>query len=59
VAKVEKTIAINAPIEKVFAYVDEPANLLEVWPSLVDVKDVERLPSGGSSAGSTRWPVYA
>lgn len=45
-AKVEKTITINAPVEKVFAFVDEPANLLEVWPSLVEVKDVERLPDG-------------
>lgn len=51
-AKVEKTITINAPVEKVFAFVDEPANLLEVWPSLVEVKDVERLPSGGSKF---RW----
>lgn len=52
-AKVEKTIIINAPVEKVFAFVDEPANLLEVWPSLVEVKDVERLPSGGSKFGWT------
>jgi uncharacterized protein YndB with AHSA1/START domain len=52
VAKVEKTISINAPVEKVFAYVDDPTNLLEIWPSLVDVKDVERLPSGGSKF---RW----
>ena len=29
-AKVEKTITINAPVEKVFAYVDDPANLVEV-----------------------------
>lgn len=47
-ARVEKTITIDAPVEKVFAYIDVPANLLEIWPSLVDVQDVERLPSGGS-----------
>jgi uncharacterized protein YndB with AHSA1/START domain len=52
VAKIEKTISIDAPVEKVFAYVDDPSNLLEIWPSLVDVKDVERLPSGGSKF---RW----
>jgi uncharacterized protein YndB with AHSA1/START domain len=51
VAKVEKTITIDAPVEKVFAYVDDPANLVEVWPSLVEVKDVERLPGGGSKFG--------
>ena len=53
-AKVEKTIAINAPIEKVFGYVEEPTNLPEIWPSLVEAKDVQRLPNGGTSF---RW-VY-
>jgi uncharacterized protein YndB with AHSA1/START domain len=50
-AKVEKTITIRAPVEKVCAYVDDPANLVEVWPSLTEVKDVERLPGGGSKFG--------
>ncbi len=53
-AKVEKTITINAPIEKVFGYVEEPTNLPEIWPSLVEAKDVQRLPNGGTSF---RW-VY-
>jgi len=53
-AKVEKTITINAPVEKVFGYVEEPANLPEIWPSLVEAKDVQRLPNGGTSF---RW-VY-
>ena len=48
-AKVEKTITINAPVEKVFGYVSEPTNLPEIWPSLVEVKDVHRLPNGGTS----------
>lgn len=51
----ETTITINAPVEKVFSYLhDEPTNLLEIWPSMVDVKDVQRLPNGGTSF---RW-VY-
>ena len=53
-AKVEKTITINAPVEKVFGYVEEPANLPEIWPSMVEAKDVQRLPNGGTSF---RW-VY-
>jgi uncharacterized protein YndB with AHSA1/START domain len=53
-AKVEKTITINAPVEKVFSYVEEPTNLLEYWPSMVEVKDVEPLPNGGTKF---RW-VY-
>jgi ligand-binding SRPBCC domain-containing protein len=47
-AKSGKTIAINAPVEKVFSYIDEPTNLLEIWPSIVEVKDVQRLPNGGT-----------
>jgi uncharacterized protein YndB with AHSA1/START domain len=50
-ARVEKSITINAPVEKVFGYVEEPANLLEYWPSMVEVKDVEPLPNGGAKFG--------
>ena len=52
--KIEKTITINAPVEKVFGYVSEPTNLPEIWPSFVEVKDVKLLPNGGYSF---RW-VY-
>jgi uncharacterized membrane protein len=47
VAKVQKTTAIAAPVEKVFAFMLEPSNLPEVWPSMVEVKDVQRQPNGG------------
>ena len=33
-------------MEKVFDYISEPSNLPEIWPSLVEVKDVQRLPDG-------------
>jgi uncharacterized protein YndB with AHSA1/START domain len=46
-AKIVKTITIDAPIEKVFSYVEEPANVPEYWPSVIEVKDVESLPGGG------------
>ncbi|MFC1974357.1 SRPBCC family protein [Chloroflexota bacterium] len=39
-AKVEKSITINAPLEKVFEYVADPTNLPEIWCSLIDIKDV-------------------
>ncbi len=48
-AKVEKTVAINAPIEKVFDYVKKKTNLPEIWPSMVEAKDVRSLPNGGDS----------
>jgi uncharacterized membrane protein len=50
-AKGETTITINAPVDKVFGYVNEPTNLPEIWPSMVEVKDVQRLPNGGNSFG--------
>lgn len=52
--KIERTIIINAPVEKVFDYWAEPTNVPEFWPSLVEVKDVQQLPNGGNSF---RW-VY-
>ena len=48
-AKAVKTITINAPVEQVFAYIEEPTNLPEIWPSMVEAKDVQRLPNGGTS----------
>jgi len=39
-AKVERSITINAPVEKVFAYIEDPMNELEWIPSLVEVQDV-------------------
>ena len=53
-AKVEKTITIHAPVGEVFDYISKPANLLEIWPSMVEVKDVKQLPKGGTHF---RW-VY-
>ena len=47
-ARIEKTITINAPVEEVFGYVEEPANVPEYWPSVIEVKDVEELPNGGT-----------
>ena len=39
-AKVEKSISINAPVAKVFAYVGDPRTAPEFVPSIVEVKDV-------------------
>jgi len=52
--KTAKSITIKAPVEKVFDYISEPTNLPEIWPSLVEIKDVQKLPSGGTR---DRW-VY-
>jgi uncharacterized membrane protein len=43
-----KSIAIRAPVDRVFEYVGDPTNLLEIWPSLVAVHNVEPHPTGNS-----------
>ncbi len=48
-AKIEKSILINAPVEKVFAFMAKPENLPEIWPSLQEVRNVQPLPNGGYS----------
>jgi uncharacterized protein YndB with AHSA1/START domain len=50
VAQVEKSIVISAPVEKVFAFVSDPANLPSVWPALEQVTNVTPAANGGSSS---------
>lgn len=47
-AKIERSILINAPVEKVFEYHSDPRNSPEYWPSFIEVKDIEELPDGGA-----------
>jgi uncharacterized membrane protein len=48
-AKLNKSILIAAPAEKIFAYMNDPKNLTEIWPSMQEIKDVKTLPNGGVS----------
>jgi len=45
--KVHKKATIHAPINKVFAYMTDPRNLPEIWPSMVEVKNVRTNTHGG------------
>jgi len=47
-ATIKSSITINAPVNKVFEYT-KPENLPEIWPSLVEVRNVKELPGGGYS----------
>ena len=49
-AKVDKEVWIEAPLDKIFDYVSYPNNMPEFWPSLVEIKDLHTLPNGGYSA---------
>ncbi len=44
---IDHEIAINAPLEKIFNYVNKPSNLPQIWPSFIGVKNEELLPNGG------------
>jgi len=48
-ARMKKTIVINAPAEKIFNYIADPANPPSIWPSLEQIKEVVSLPCGGTS----------
>ncbi len=47
--KIEKSIVIDAPVERVFAYLSDPAYALEYATASgpIEMKDVQRLPNGG------------
>jgi uncharacterized membrane protein len=47
---IKKTVIINAPVKKVFSFMDDPTNLPEIWPSMVEVKNVR--------SNSRGWPIY-
>ena len=52
-ARVERSITINAPIEKVFAYITDPINELESIPSITDIRNVK-----GEGVGQTYEWTY-
>ncbi|HEY5950530.1 MAG TPA: SRPBCC family protein [Kofleriaceae bacterium] len=45
---IRRSISIHAPVERVFEYLADPTHLPEIWPSLVDVRNVESHPEGKS-----------
>jgi uncharacterized membrane protein len=47
-ATIEKSIAIEALPEHVAEYLADPVHLPEIWPSMIEVRDVEALPAGGN-----------
>ena len=53
-AKLTRSIVTNAPVNKVFEFVEEPTNLPKFWPSMVEVSDVKR---SGDQVRTFNW-VY-
>jgi uncharacterized membrane protein len=48
-AKIKKFVSINAPLDRVYEYVTHPENLPEIWPSMIEVSNVQRKPDGSHS----------
>jgi len=46
-AKITRTITINALADKVYGFINYPGNLPEVWPSMIEVKDIKPSSAGG------------
>lgn len=46
---IRKSITIHAPVDQVFAYVNDPEHLPEIWPSMVEVKNAKHTPDGAHS----------
>ena len=44
--RVEKSIVVDAPVERVFAYVSDPTHEPEYMTGTDEVKDLQRLPDG-------------
>ena len=51
-SRIEKRVVVTGSIERLFTYVPEAAPALEIWPGLLEVGEVQRLPLGGVMA---RW----
>ncbi len=50
---IDETLQIDAPVEDVFAYMDDPQNHVEVTPSLAEVRNVEPTENGGKQLEHT------
>jgi uncharacterized membrane protein len=47
-ATVRRSISIHAPVERIFDYMSDPTHLLEIWPSMVAVRNIEHHANGPS-----------
>lgn len=48
-AKISRSITIQAPVSQIFDYLTDPQHLPDIWPSMVEVSHVERKPDGAHS----------
>ncbi len=46
---IKKSIIIDATVEKVFGYMEDPTHLPEFWPSMIDITNVRQKANGGTT----------
>jgi hypothetical protein len=51
-SKIEKRVIVDCSLERLFTYVPEANRSPDIWPGLLEVGEVQRLPRGGVMA---RW----
>lgn len=51
--ELSRSIWIDAPVEDVFAFMDQPANQPTITPSMTRIENIERLSNGGSKSDYT------
>ena len=47
-AILSKSIHVKALAEEVYNFLNEPVNQVEIWPSLIEIKDLQQLSNGGN-----------
>ena len=47
--QVEKSLQVHATAARIFDYLTQPTNLLEIWPSMIEVTNVTRSADGSHS----------
>ena len=45
--RITRTIHIDAPVERVFGFLEDKTHLPEIWPSMIEVSDEQPLENGG------------
>jgi uncharacterized protein YndB with AHSA1/START domain len=55
--RIKRTIFIEAPPAKVFGYLMDPRNLPEIWPSMVEISNVQTRPDGTTASNDFTYKM--
>jgi uncharacterized protein YndB with AHSA1/START domain len=55
--RIKRTVFVEAPPAKVFAYLMHVENLPEIWPSMIDVSNVKTKPDGTTESNDFTYKM--